>query len=167
MGLDVFLNPLLNSSNSAFSTLPTQNGGTCGLGDLGELSLSLCCDLSLHAERRNFALGLTGLSMCCDPPSSTQPLTARSSSLCRFRQHGGGSPGSPAASAAPAGALARGAGTADADRPPCRCRPPLPAAAAACYRRCLLPPLPPAPPGETCIHLQRPPESFPSPHGLR
>lgn len=36
-------------------------------GDLGELPLSLCYDLSLHAERRNFALGLTALSMCCDP----------------------------------------------------------------------------------------------------
>lgn len=46
--------PLVTAKTLPFPTLNTQNGGTCRLRDLTELSLSLCYDLSLHAERRNF-----------------------------------------------------------------------------------------------------------------
>lgn len=76
--------PLLTVQTLPFPTLPTQNGGTCSLRDLAELSLSLCYDLSLRAERRNFPLALTGLSMCCDPPSSIHCLSTQSISTLLF-----------------------------------------------------------------------------------
>lgn len=76
--------PPLTVETLPFSTLTTQNGGTCGLRALAELALSLCYDLSLHAERRNFPLTLTGLSMCCDPPSSIHCLSTQSISTLLF-----------------------------------------------------------------------------------
>jgi len=117
-GLDVFLNLLLNSSNSAFSTLPTQNGGTCRLRDLSELSLSLCYDLSLHAERRNFALGLPALSMCCDPPSAARRSPRNQSQPAGAVHTAGEGCGSASqASVQGSGAFARGSGTANALSP--------------------------------------------------
>lgn len=118
MGSDVFLNLLLNSSNSAFSTLPTQNGGTCRLRDLSELSLSLCYDLSLHAERRNFALGLPALSMCCDPPSAAR-RSPRNQSQPAGAVHtaGEGCSSASQASVQGSGAFTRGSGTANALSP--------------------------------------------------
>lgn len=76
--------PLLTAKTLPFPTLTTQNGGTCRLRELTELSLSLCYDLSLLAERRNFPLTVTALSMCCDPPSSIHCLSTQSISSLLF-----------------------------------------------------------------------------------
>ncbi|KAJ8258876.1 hypothetical protein COCON_G00178880 [Conger conger] len=54
----------LRHRSSAARRISSQNGGGRSLSE--RFSLSLCYDLSLHAQRTKFPFGRTALSMCRD-----------------------------------------------------------------------------------------------------